>query len=216
MDIPTTSPAALDALSVSARRVALAALNEHDGAMTVDALAEAVARRQSDRSANGHADVDESRRSLYHLHLPVLGRTGAVTFDPETGLVATAREPPFDEAWVDRLVTDHPDPEYDPYLSALASVRRQAVLYEVFTGDATALKELAIAVAAHERDGAAVPDHVSQVVHLSLAHTHLPALTDAGLVACDRADERIRAGETAWRSDPWVSLSPMREWAAVE
>lgn len=216
MDIPTTSPAALDALSASVRRVALTVLTERDGATTVDALAEAVVRRQSGRSTDGHADIDESLRSLYHLHLPVLGRTGAVTFDPESGLVATAREPPFDEAWVDRLVADHPDPSYDPLLSALASVRRQTVLYELFTGDATTPEELAVAVAAHERGGTAVPEHVAHVVRLSLTHTHLPTLAEAGFVVCNRADGRVRAGNTAWRSDPWVSLSPMREWAAVE
>ncbi|MFC7140992.1 hypothetical protein ACFQMA_14300 [Halosimplex aquaticum] len=216
MDIPTVPPTALDALSASVRRAALAALRDRESATSVDALASAVASRLSRSSANGHADVDGMRRSLYHAHLPVLGQTGAVTFDPESGLVAAANEPPFDEAWVGRLVTDHPDREYDSLLDALASARRQAVLYELFIGESATVDALADAVAVHERDGAEASEPVSRVVGLSLAHIHLPLLADVGLVACDPAAETVHAGETAWRSHPWVGLSPIGEWAAVE
>ncbi|MFC7196901.1 hypothetical protein ACFQL4_23365 [Halosimplex aquaticum] len=146
---------------------------------------------------------------------PVLGQTGAVTFDPESGLVAAANEPPFDEAWVGRLVTDHPDREYDSS-STRSRARRQAVLYELFIGESATVDALADAVAVHERDGAEASEPVSRVVGLSLAHIHLPLLADVGLVACDPAAETVHAGETAWRSHPWVGLSPIGEWAAVE
>ncbi|WP_415379459.1 hypothetical protein [Halosimplex sp. TS25] len=215
MDIPTASPTALDALSVAVRRVAFAVLTERDSATTVDALASAVASRASRPAASGHA-ADEARRSLYHVHLPMLGETGAVTFDPKSGLVAAADDPPFDEAWIRRLVIDHPDPEYDPILDALASARRQAVLYELFTGGAATPEDLAAAVAAHERGGADTLETVRRVVGLSLAHTHLPLLADVGLVAGDSTAGTMRAGQTSWRSDPWVGLSPIGEWAAVE
>ncbi len=216
MDVPTASPTALDALSVSVRRVALAALRERENAISVDALASAVASRLSQSAADGHDDTDEALRALYHVHLPVLGEAGAVTFDPGSGLVAAANEPPFDETWVERLVADHPDPAYDPVLDALASGRRQAVLYELFTGGVTTPDALAAAVAAHERDGADVPEPVSRVVRLSLAHTHLPVLVAAGFVTCDPEAGTVRARETPWRSDPWVRESQIGEWAAVE
>jgi len=207
----------LDALSAAARRRSLAVLRERQTTMSVPELASALAAESPNTATDGCGSPEEVTTSLRHAHLPILDETGAVTFDPQTGLVALAEESPFDTAWVDRLIVDHPDPAYDATLAALASQRRQAVLYEVFTGDVTSEGDLARAVAAHERGIAPdeVPETVERVVALSLTHKHLPTLIERGLLRGDAGSRSVRAGDAGWRSDPWVAASPIGAWATV-
>ncbi|MFB6140903.1 MAG: hypothetical protein ABEJ26_10760 [Halosimplex sp.] len=217
MAVPTASPVVLDALSASTRRVALAELRERGRATSIDALASALASRAAESVADAESDPETSWTALYHVHLPVLAEAGAVTFDPETELVAAATGEPFDEPWVERLIADHPEPRYDPTLAALASERRQFVLYELLANGPTDDRALAVAVAGHERasEPEAVPHSVADVVWLSLRHTHLPVLADAGFVESDGRDGTVRAVELPWRSDPWAAASPLGEWPAV-
>ncbi|WP_123535363.1 DUF7344 domain-containing protein [Halosimplex salinum] len=218
MEVPTASPSVLDALSVATRRVALAVLVDRGETVTVDVLASAIADRRATPSPDGDSDPDPVQSTLYHVHLPVLAETGAVRFDPETGLVGHATDSAFDGEWVHRLITEHPDPTYDPVLAALASERRQVVLHELLTGGPTSESELAVAVAAHERGSGRedVPEAVSEVVSLSLDHTHLPLLADVGLVTREAATRTVRPEPMPWRADPWVAASPIGEWAAAE
>ena len=207
----------LDAVSVSTRRVALAVIRDRQTTISVAELASAIAADGPVTATDGCDDRDEPETSLRHAHLPILDETGAVRFDPQTGLVARAENSPFDTAWVDRLLAEHPDPAYDGTLSALASQRRQAVLYEVFTRDGSDERDLARAVAAHEREIAPdeVPENVQRVVSLSLTHRHLPALIEVGLLRGDAGTRSVRAGDAGWRSDPWVAASPIGPWAAI-
>lgn len=218
MGIPAVSPAMLDALSASTRRVALAVIRDRETTMSVAELTSAIAADAQAAATDGGDDFDETSTTLGHAHLPILDETGAVRFDPETGLVALAEDSPFDTAWVDRLLADHPDPTYDATLSALASQRRQAVLYEAFTRDGTDERDIACAVAAHERGIAPdeVPENVRRVVALSLTHRHLPALIEVGLLRGDAGTRSVRAGDAGWRSDPWVAASPIGPWAAID
>ena len=230
MDVPTVSPAVLDALSTSERRVALAILFDREATVSVDELASAVALRLDDADANGDTAGDEDaggetdggadgiRDGLGHVDLPTLADAGTVTFDPGTELVAAVDDPPVDRRWVERLVADHPDPAYDPVVAALASERRQAVLYDLFTDGPATEVELATTVAAHERETTpeAITESTMRVVEISLAHTHVPLLVEAGLVARDTETYEVTADATAWRSDPWVAASPFAEWAAVD
>jgi len=232
MDVPTVSPAVLDALSASRRRIALAILFERSVTMSVDELASAVALRASnpdeDGDSNGGAaedgdedtdgDTDRVRDGLLHVDLPTLADAETVTFDPESALVAAVDDPPFDRAWVERLVADHPDSGSDPMLAALASERRQAVLYDLLTdGPATEI-ELATTVAAHERETTpeAISESIMRVVEISLTHTHVPFLMEAELVARDPDTYEVTPDATAWRSDPWVAASPFGGWAAAD
>jgi len=232
MDVPTVSPAVLDALSTSRRRVALAILFERAATMSVDELASALRDGDGDGVADDDAggnpgeggsqdadgDAQQLRDGLLHVDLPTLADAGTVTFDPESGLVAAADDLPFDRTWIERVVTDHPDPAYDSILATLASERRQAVLYDLFTHGPATEVELAATVAAHERETTpeAISESATRVVEISLAHTHVPFLMDAGLVARDPETYEVRPDATAWRSDPWVAASPFGEWAAVD
>jgi len=214
MAIPTVSPVVVDALADATRRVALAELADSGATMTVGELAETLARRSG---PDADPDRTDRRTALHHVHLPVLADAGGVTFDPESGLVAAPSGTAFDREWAARLVADHPDATYDPVLAALASGRRQVVVHRLLTGGPADDRELAVAVAAHERGVAPdeVPESVAEVVELSLTHTHLPALVDAGFVA--RTDEGTVAAEPMpWRSDPWVTASPIGAWASAD
>jgi len=217
MEIPTVSPVVVDALSDATRRAALAALVESGATVTIGELAEALAQRSARWEPDTGTDRTDLRTALHHAHLPALADAGGITFDPESGLVAVPSETPFDREWAARLVADHPETSYDRVLDALASGRRQLVVHRLLTGGPADDRELAVAVAAHERGVAPgeVPASVAEVVELSLTHTHLPALADAGFIA--RTDEGTVAPEPMpWRSDPWVAASPIGEWAAAE
>ncbi|WP_135365877.1 DUF7344 domain-containing protein [Halosimplex halophilum] len=216
MAVPTASPVVLDALADATRRAVLAELVDSDATATVEELVAALADRPAAAGSDATADRTDLRTALHHVHLPTLAEAGGVTFDPETGLVAAPSERPFDREWVARLVTDHPDPAYDATLAALGSGRRQVVLRELLVAGPATDRELAVAVAAHERgvDRATVPGSVAEVVELSLAHTHLPMLADAGFVT--REGATVVAESMPWRSDPWVAASPIAEWAAAE
>ncbi|WP_436908304.1 DUF7344 domain-containing protein [Halosimplex marinum] len=215
MDIPTASPVVLDALADATRRAALAELVDSGATATVGELTQALAARTG-RTPNDPTDGTDLRTALHHVHLPALADAGGVTFDPESGLVAVPSGTPFDREWAARLVADHPDAAYDSTLAALASERRQIVLQRLLTDGSADDRALAVAVAAHERGvpPAEVPASVAQVVELSLTHTHLPMLADAGFVA--REGDTVAPEPMPWRSDPWVAASPMAPWAAPE
>jgi hypothetical protein len=210
MDLPTLPPHVVDALADARRRRVLAALTARDSAATrAEIASELVGSDATD------TDVERTTGALAHTHLPRLADAGAVTYDPDTGLVAAASESPFDRSWVQRLLTDHLDAAYDAVLHALASPRRQATLYELLSGEDTVPESaLATSVAARESgvEPDAVPEATVRSVAISLAHSHLPLLVDAGFVAYDRAAGVVRLGELPWRRDPWVRESPIAAW----
>ncbi|QPV64984.1 hypothetical protein I7X12_10395 [Halosimplex litoreum] len=222
MEIPTVSPAVLDALADATRRAALAELVDSGATATVGELTETLAERRAGANqgtarsgvATARADL---QTALHHVHLPTLAEAGGITFDPETGLVAAASDTPFDREWTARLVADHPDVTYDATLAALASERRQVVLHELLADGPASDRDLAAVVAAHERGAtpAAVAPSVTEVVELSLTHTHLPTLAEAGFVTRE-PDGTLAAASMSWRSDPWVAASPIGPWAAPE
>jgi DNA-binding transcriptional ArsR family regulator len=219
MEIPTVSPAVLDALADATRRAALAELVDSGATATVGELTETLAERQPgpDPGTAGSeivTDRADLQTALHHVHLPTLAEAGGITFDPETGLVAAASNTPFDREWAARLVADHPDATYDATLAALASERRQVVLRELLADGPASDRDLAAVVAAHERgvEPAAVSPSVTEVVELSLTHTHVPALVGAGFVTRG-PDGALAAASMPWRSDAWVAASPIGPWA---
>jgi hypothetical protein len=220
MDVPTLNPIVLDALSESCRRIALAVLLDHGGTVSRAELATLMARGdQVGTAGSDPADPETVRTALHHVHLPVLADAGAVDYDHDTGLVRPAKGSSFDSEWVGRLLADHAGADYDGTLAALASERRQAVLYELFaSSEPVSERGLARSVTARERgcDPADVTDAAVEVTHLSLSHTHLPMLADVGFVSVDGDDGRLELGRLPWRSDPWVAVSPIAEWAALD
>ncbi|ELZ28871.1 hypothetical protein C475_04516 [Halosimplex carlsbadense 2-9-1] len=222
MGVPTASPAVLDALADATRRAVLAELVDSGATATVGELAATLAERpaNTDSAAAGPdatAHRTDLQTALYHVHLPTLAEAGGITFDPETGLVAAPSDTPFDREWAARLVADQPDAAYDATLAALASERRQVVLHELIADGPASDRDLAAAVAARERgvDPTAVPASVAEIVELSLVHSHLPTLVEAGFLT-RQPDGTLAAASMPWRSDPWVAASPMASWAVPE
>lgn len=220
MDIPTLDSLVLDALSASRRRVTLSVLLESERSVPVADLARTLAARETPTRGNGHPpDAEPVRASLIHDHLPKLTDADALVHDPDVGLVRARRDSPFRREWVRSLVETHPGPDYDGLVAALASERRQAVLYVLLAADRPlTMRDLSVAVAAHECGCApgSVPAARRRVTLTALHHSHLPRLEEVGIVVRDGSDGTVRPGDTAWRSDGWVSASPVGEWAAPQ
>lgn len=86
--------ALFDALSDAHRRFVVSYLDERDEPVSVDALADELARRNADDQDD---EVSEERRkslylALYHQHIPRLVDAGLVERDRETGAVSLAAE----------------------------------------------------------------------------------------------------------------------------
>lgn len=220
MDVPTLNPIVLDALSESCRRIALAVLFDHGGTVSRAELATMITEGERVGTTGGEPpDLETVRTALHHVHLPALADAGAVDYDHDTGLVRPAKGSSFDSEWVGRLLADHAGADYDGTLAALASERRQAVLYELLaSSEPVSERGLARSVAARERgcDPADVTDAAVEVTHLSLAHTHLPMLAEIGFVSVDAGGDRFELDRLPWRADPWVAVSPVAEWAALD
>jgi hypothetical protein len=76
-------------LSSVRRRLTVAVLCEEDPPTTLDAIAEAVARREFGDDADD-TDVERVAATLHHIHLPTLEDYGAVDYDPQSHIVQTA------------------------------------------------------------------------------------------------------------------------------
>lgn len=92
------------ALANPRRRSVLAILTDRDDAVSVGALAAALASRESDGSnggADGDREVDAVRIDLVHVHLPALADAGIIAYDPRQGTVAGLSDSPDRPAWID-------------------------------------------------------------------------------------------------------------------
>jgi len=75
----------LELLSHPRRRFVLGLLEETDGDVSMDSLAERLAVWEGDDSSAdaGPPAVDDVKLSLYHTHLPKLENAGLVTYDSQ-------------------------------------------------------------------------------------------------------------------------------------
>jgi hypothetical protein len=69
------------------RRTALGVLTEREPPITLEALAEEVAARESDAGGREADPVDRIRVELHHVHLPVLAENDLVEYDWRAGRV---------------------------------------------------------------------------------------------------------------------------------
>ena len=86
------------------------------------------------------------------------------------------------------------NPSLDAVFKLLSSQRRRHLLHCLKGRDAPAeLGDLAEEIAARENDvsTAAVTAKEAKRVHLSLYHTHVPKLKDAGVLRYDRSNETV-------------------------
>lgn len=71
-------------LSVRRRRVVLEVLGEREGALDLDDLAVAVARRETETDDPAQETIDNVVLTLHHKHLPMMDDLGVVEYDSAT------------------------------------------------------------------------------------------------------------------------------------
>jgi len=84
----------------------------------------------------------------------------------------------------EHTLADEPADDVSTAFDLLSDARRRGVLYAAERGEQTTVEELADQIASWLDD--AEGDSRSSSVRLSLIHTHLPKLADAGVVEYDR------------------------------
>lgn len=161
-------------------------------------------------------DVDETRARLatafHHVCLPKLESAGFVEYDERSEAIRYYSDPRL-ESVLDRVeATEHwPGlPEVDPtdvdpadvddreardrWFELLASRRRRYVLHVLGTyEEPITLADLADEVAIREYDGPITDISADAVlrIYLSLYHSHVPKLSEAGLVAYDQEADTV-------------------------
>ena len=189
-DVPLD--AIFDALADSQCRTLLGHLAEcGDEPITVENLAA--------RLADGDGSPALVAR-LHHTLLPKLADAGFLHYDADR---ASVRYRPDDrlEAVLSTVESEIDDPAVSltALFDALGDVRRRYALTTLLTHGDLPLPDLADEVAVAEREAALSqidPDDVLQV-YLSLYHTHVPKLTDVGLVEYDQERDFVALTDTA-------------------
>ena len=149
------------------------------------------------------ADADGSRALVARLHhtlLPKLADAGFLDYDADHESVRYRPDARLEAVLsaVEREVDD-PAVSLTALFDALADVRRRDALVTLLSHGDLPLPDLADEVAVAERDEPLPkidPDAVLQV-YLSLYHTHLPKLTDVGLVEYDQERDFVALTDTA-------------------
>ncbi|THE66655.1 hypothetical protein D8Y22_00535 [Salinadaptatus halalkaliphilus] len=235
MSQPSAAEESLDvataALAKSERRHLLAVLSDDvepvtspasmDGPVPLETLAIAVAS-----SVYAHPIVTDeqwtnTRDSLEHAHLPLLEDHGLVrrVEREETTIVVLCSHPLLQAGWVQSLLSDptggaiEDEDVLDRTLEVLRSSRRRQICHLLARRrDTVSLEDLAVSVAAREGNTGLleVAETTARTVATDLAHSHLPALADAGLVAYDRPERtaELRTDAPQWRAD-WLQASPL-------
>lgn len=190
-----------DSITTRRRRIIVATLLDRSEPISVDELAAAVVAVERDRSAAGvtPADCEPVRAELRHCDLPKLAEAGLIE-RTDDGVVSVAdhyfRALRLEHALVSWL-DDEPD-GLDELFDALADHRRRVVLSVVRDPeDAISIERLAERVA--DRAGEPVERTL-----LSLRNSHLPKLSDAGLIERDD-DHVIYVGRPLLRAG-WIDI----------
>ncbi|PSP55452.1 hypothetical protein BRC82_05825 [Halobacteriales archaeon QS_1_67_19] len=168
--------ALLSALAPRPCRTLVAYLAENDGSHVMADLAAALTDEET-------PDL-RARARLHHTYLPKLADGGLVTYDPQTGIVE-----PTDRQRIAAVrstlrafaAADHPT-SLDTLLELLSASPRRRAFRVLLDHDALGLPDLADEVAVRGR-GRPLPEIDPDAVldvYLSLYHTHVPKLTDAG------------------------------------
>ncbi|WP_226481154.1 DUF7344 domain-containing protein [Natrinema amylolyticum] len=232
---------ALDVLAEPRRRYLLAALLDREDTSTVDppstaasmslaALATEVATSEHGCPIVTDDQCEQTHIALVHAHVPRLVDIGVLTRidDGDAATVALADHPLLEAEWV-RTLLDDPTGEafaadeatLNRTLDVLHNPRRRAVCMALAMRRGTvSVSDLAAAVVAREGDDGTrlidvTEDECASVI-TELAHDHLPALSDAGLVEYDDAATRAAIATDApqWESD-WVLEGPLADVAEL-
>lgn len=127
---------------------------------------------------------------LHHRLLPKLADAGFLDYDADAERVRYRSDERLEAvlATVDRELGDRPPVAPDALFGALADFRRRNALTTLLAHGELPLPDLADEVTVAERDRplSDVDPETVLDVYLSLYHTHVPKLADAGLVAYDQ------------------------------
>ena len=176
--------AAFDALATEQGRALLACLADADEeTLVVDDLAA--------RNADDEAGDDWLLRTrFHHTHLPKLDGAGLLDYDADRSLVRPGRADQFEalhSVVADYEADDRPV-SLDALFDLLSAFRRRTAYRTLLAHGDLSLPDLADEVVIAECDRTLPeidPDDVLQV-YLSLYHTHVPKLAEAGLVEYDQ------------------------------
>ncbi|WP_440769385.1 DUF7344 domain-containing protein [Natronorubrum sp. DTA28] len=217
---------AFDVLADSGRRRVLSTLLEQDGALSLETLATDVAVREHGSPIVTEAQSRTVHIELVHNHVPRLLDCGVLreVGDDETRRVALADHPILEAEWVTRLLDpptngpEHDEGMLDQTLEAFQPARRRIACAVLSRHDESLpVADLAAMLVAREEDTRLVD--VSETdrgpVETTLAHNHLPALADVGLVEYDASSETVALATDApqWRAN-WLTASPLGEITA--
>ncbi|WP_254862445.1 DUF7344 domain-containing protein [Halovivax gelatinilyticus] len=184
----------LGVLSEPRRVATLAALASYNEPVSVEALARRVAGDERGKS-DGEVSDDEQRQvhvSLVHNHLPKLAAHALVEWDEAAGTVALARS--VSATRLRRFVGGPPTVAAARMRRVLSLPRRRLVLAIVDEhGTPMTVDELTRLVASVETASSPgeLSAHAVDRVGISLEHSHLPALSAAGVLVYDEAAKTV-------------------------
>jgi len=100
-------------------------------------------------------------------------------------------------------LADEPADDVSAAFDLLSDARRRGVLYAAERGEQTTVEELAERISTWLSDGEGARRDSS--VRLSLIHTHLPKLADAGVVEYDRERGTVELAGGATDLEPYLA-----------
>ena len=189
----------LRCIAVGRRREILRALLSRGEPATDRELADLLAAADGADPAADEAATERRtvRRNLVHRHLPALEAAGLVARDRDDTTVETTTHPALEDPRFRRLLGLDAE-NLDEVLSALSHEHRRIALTVLRDGETT-MSRTAIAEEILRRETVETdsdPESVDEIA-VSLHHSHLPNLADAGLVEYER-----ETGRTAYTGHP--------------
>ncbi|ELY93896.1 hypothetical protein C483_04434 [Natrialba hulunbeirensis JCM 10989] len=207
------------ALAREPRRHLLGVLYEHDSAsLSLTDCATRIASREAGLPRPNVSDdtVEQTLVSLYHVHLPVLADAGLIEYDiadagDHSDIALTSHRAYRDSAIIDVIESSETarDSSLDALFDALSDPRRrrvlaclnhsfQAIHLETLARDVVRKELIEAETAAEakteveteaEAETETEPDGDTDTILKHLRHTHIPSLSEAGLIDFDPETE---------------------------
>ena len=194
-----TNKALLKALADKRRRHILSVLAWRDEGIDETELATAIASVEMEKPCDEVTDEqrEQVRMGLRHIHLSTLERDGLIERTEEEETISIADDSITENRRVARLLQspEEVSKTAEQLFSTLAHERRQTIVSILRESDGSlSLKALGTEIVAREegKDVAEIENETVEKALISLHHSHLPKLSDAGLLEYDRETHSIR------------------------
>lgn len=191
---PTGTADSIPFLSDPRRVAILAELADHGGSVATAALARRVAAVETGKRAEAVSSREEQivHSSLRHTHLPALSARSLIAWDRDAETVSLSTNVSVPR--LRRFLEGRSSMASSRLLRTLSNPRRRLIVSLLAThGGPMPVAELARRVAAEERsvDPASLSEAEIDHVRVSLAHSHLPALSSAEFIEYDPSAEVV-------------------------